>query len=854
MSTVLPLPGAAALVAAWPAAQRLYTLSGDGAIPELLVESFTATEAVSEPFVLHLDVLSLNARLDLPALLRRPVTLHTVLADGSRSARSGLVMEASSRDANGGFAGYRLVVQPFIALLGFCSHSRSWQGKTLPQIVDDVMQPLAGVGAWQWGEVDEHGSTENLAGFLARGPHGGVYPFCVQYRETDLDFVQRLLVYAGMGWRVQQDEGSPSGHRIVFFADSYRWPQNPSSASALGGAGLRFQRSAATEEQDAVQAFGGLRLLQPGTTTTLHWDPRAKRGVAASVPTHLRFAGPELSDRLGWLELYAAGSAEQVTGEPTTWDQAQHRARLLQEGLAAANKTWLLRCTVRSLRPGQWFLLTQSTLDRRHPRPEERQFGVLRVNSLGINNLPRELSEALARTIGAALDDVDCIERGELAWLDSASPGSFTDPASPLAQRRALIADAALRRQAQALGYACRAEAIRRQIPWRPLPPGWEHGEPPFNAAVSLGLQTARVVGPDGSLRPSGANGADELYTDGRGRVKIRFHWQSADGADPRGDNPSSCWVRVAQGWAGPGTGHQFLPRIGQEVLVSFIGDDMALPIVTHSLYNGRGEGGVPRTPGGRPAAVDNAVFALSSDHRAAGQANLASGNSPAWHGAAPGEARPGAPAQNNAAALSGLKSKEFGSVGFSQLVYDDTPNQLRVQYATTQHATQLNLGHLVHQADNHRGSFRGKGLELRSDAYGALRGARGVLIATYVPKAAEPAGDNVAGTALLKQAAQLTDSFSQAARTHETTQLAGSLGSIKPNQSVLSDREAPMKALLTAASGMVDAVDFNQALQDAADRNTQVQDDKLPHSTDPLVTLVGRAGLAVVAGQDIQL
>jgi len=334
----------------------------------------------------------------------------------------------------------------------------------------------------------------------------------------------------------------------------------------------------------------------------------------------------------------------------------------------------------------------------------------------------------------------------------------------------------------------------------------------------------------------------------------VRFHWQSAHYADGRWDNSRTIWVRVAQGWAGPGMGHQFLPRIGTEVLLSFVGGWMELPIVTGSLYNGRGEGGVPRTPGGEPAAVDNAVLALSTDHRATGQANLANGHSPAWHGAAPGEARPGAPAQNNAAALSGLKSKEFGGIGFSQLVYDDTPGQLRTQYATTQHATQLNLGHLVHQADNHRGSYRGTGFELRSDARGALRGARGVVIATYVPKAHEPAGDSVAANALLKQAVQLTETFNQAAKTHQTTQLAGAIGSTGAHKSVLSDQAAPMQALLTAASGMVDELDFNQALADAAGRNTQAGEGKLPHSADPIVTLAGRPGLGVVAGQDLQI
>jgi type VI secretion system secreted protein VgrG len=92
-------------------------------------------------------------------------------------------------------------------------------------------------------------------------------------------------------------------------------------------------------------------------------------------------------------------------------------------------------------------------------------------------------------------------------------------------------------------------------------------------------------------------------------------------------------------------------------------------------------------------------------------------GNSPAWHGAAPGAATEGSEGQANAAALSGVKSKEFGGNGHNQLVLDDTPNQLRTQLHSTQHQTWLQMGHLLHQADNHRGSFRGLGFELEPTA-----------------------------------------------------------------------------------------------------------------------------------------
>ena len=87
-----------------------------------------------------------------------------------------------------------------------------------------------------------------------------------------------------------------------------------------------------------------------------------------------------------------------------------------------------------------------------------------------------------------------------------------------------------------------------------------------------MGAQTAAVVGKAG----------EEIWTDSYGRVKVQFHW------DQKGvkDENSSCWVRVAQGWAGQGWGMMFLPRIGQEVIVSFLEGDPDRPIVTGSVYN----------------------------------------------------------------------------------------------------------------------------------------------------------------------------------------------------------------------------------------------------------------------------
>lgn len=87
------------------------------------------------------------------------------------------------------------------------------------------------------------------------------------------------------------------------------------------------------------------------------------------------------------------------------------------------------------------------------------------------------------------------------------------------------------------------------------------------------GGQTALVVGKSG----------EEIWTDKYGRIKLQFHWDR----EGKKDEKTSCFVRVAQGWAGKSWGSWFLPRIGMEVVVSFLEGDPDRPLVTGCVYNG---------------------------------------------------------------------------------------------------------------------------------------------------------------------------------------------------------------------------------------------------------------------------
>ncbi|MFX0198773.1 MAG: type VI secretion system Vgr family protein, partial [Candidatus Hodarchaeota archaeon] len=109
------------------------------------------------------------------------------------------------------------------------------------------------------------------------------------------------------------------------------------------------------------------------------------------------------------------------------------------------------------------------------------------------------------------------------------------------------------------------------------------------------GVQTAIVVGPKG----------EEIYTDEYGRVKVQFHWDR----EGKGDENSSCWIRVSHAWAGTGWGGIYIPRIGQEIIVDFLEGDLDKPIITGRVYNA--ENTVPyKLPGDKTKST---VKSLSS-------------------------------------------------------------------------------------------------------------------------------------------------------------------------------------------------------------------------------------------------
>jgi type VI secretion system secreted protein VgrG len=190
-------------------------------------------------------------------------------------------------------------------------------------------------------------------------------------------------------------------------------------------------------------------------------------------------------------------------------EQAQRSAELQQQALEARQQRWFASGTVRTLRAGTRFTLSQGPLPELHD-PNHPGFNVLSVKHLGINNLPKPAKDGLAELLGGVPE----LLQGLLHDLQANFPAKSAS--SPIGMGGSSyefnsnsnsnsnsndnghinLDPGALLAQAQALGYANQAELIRADVPWRPLLADAAGARP---HPTAMGTQTALVVGPDGT-------------------------------------------------------------------------------------------------------------------------------------------------------------------------------------------------------------------------------------------------------------------------------------------------------------------------------------------------------------------
>ncbi|MDR3413625.1 MAG: type VI secretion system Vgr family protein [Formivibrio sp.] len=653
-----------AFASAFTQSNRLLTLQigGDGFEPEaLLPHILRGTHSISSLYRYELDCLSSNAYLELKDLLGLPVQVGILDPKGDERIITGVVTSAATLGADGGFSAYRLVIEPALALLTHRRTSRVFQDITVSEIVQVVL--------------DEHIAANPVfaSAFKLETQLSETYParsYCLQYRESDLAFISRLLKEEGIAWRFVFTAGDTPVHTLVLFDDPYNLEQ-----SQLGR--VRFHRADGTESEDGLQRWDSSRQIGASQVSLSSFDYKS--------------VSPNQAKDSGQIDQGTAGEQAQSSledydpqslyyGDP---DDLNRYATLRQKALDRATKTFTATGTVRGLNVGEWFELSN------HPvhdfdAPEQRQFVVTGETLTAQNNLPGDVQNGLA----GLLASVSAMRSSITGNGSGAGNDSSNNPP-----------------------FQSQLTLIRRGIDLTPDYAHSEHAKPKSN-----GVQTAIVVGPAG----------EEIHTDDLGRIKIQFHWQRPDEHPEFGanlDDRSSCWVRVACPSAGAGWGHQFLPRIGQEVLVDFIEGDIDRPLITGVLYNGS------HTP-------------------------------PEFSGVG------SLPANKT---LSGIKSKEYKGSRYNELLFDDSTDQIRTKLSSEHGKTQLNMGYLAHPRTEGKAEPRGEGAELRTDAAATIRAAKGLLLTTDARQQAKGNQlDRAELVGLLKVLESIHKNLSELSNTHQ--------------------------------------------------------------------------------------
>jgi type VI secretion system secreted protein VgrG len=314
---------------------------------------------------------------------------------------------------------------------------------------------------------------------------------------------------------------------------------------------LRDEADLTPGDDNAVTSFAPGAAVRPEAVESRDYDFRRPL-VLLKVTRNEREEGVQVDGQAHSLEVY------EHHGEYETPDINAENARNNLEQLRARATTFRAEGASPRLMPGHLFALRNGS-DR---TVAEGTYVPVRVvhqasNLSVLGSTALDPNEGMVRAVALA------IHQASRGLGDRPQDEGWTD-----VELRELIRRVVSQyRPDQPLPYRCVVECVHHEVPARPPRPA----RTPRHV-----VESATVVGPRG----------EEIYTDKFGRVKVQFHWDR----DNQWDANSSCWVRVAQPWAGAGFGFQFVPRVGMEVLVSFLRGDPDRPVIVGTLYNGTHE------------------------------------------------------------------------------------------------------------------------------------------------------------------------------------------------------------------------------------------------------------------------
>jgi len=471
----------------------------------LLFHTLTGTETLSRPFVLTAELLATDARIDRHALLGKPVTF-TLPTDGLMNALSPRYLNGKitriavrSQELSGTrYAVYQLTVEPDLWPMQRDRNLRIFQSQTVPQIVQTLLKEYA----------------VNVETRLAGNYR--VWEYCVQYQESSLDFISRLMELEGIYYFFRHEADR---HTLVL-CDA---PDQHQAFPGYETIAYHVTPSGGVVTEEGISQWSLAESVTPGIYSTDDYDFRKPNAWMLQARQNPASPVPGSVDVYDW------------PGHFVDHSHGESYARIRQEVWQAEHHSVSGSGTATGIAPGFTFSIINA--------PHFSDNGEYLVTSATYD---------FAENSYASGDTGDSRHNIHFTVL----PSSVTYRTPP-------------------------------ETPW----------------PKTHGPQTAKVVGPKG----------ESIWTDRYGRVKVKFHWDRL----AKGDDTSSCWVRVSSAWAGQGFGGVQIPRVNDEVVVDFINGDPDRPLIIGRVYN---EASMP--PWALPAAATQMGFLSRSKDGTADTAN----------------------------------------------------------------------------------------------------------------------------------------------------------------------------------------------------------------------------------------
>jgi type VI secretion system secreted protein VgrG len=536
------------------------------------VVRFRGTTALCQLYKFDIELATEESGITLESIVGKPAALSINTDTGERWFH-GIIAQFEMTGETYGLTYYRAELVPLVWLLTQRYASRIFQNKNTKEIITDILT-RAGIPSdrFDLGKLKHKYEPRE---------------YCVQYRETDYNFITRLMEEEGIWWYFEQKQ---DGHVLTLADDPGAY------APIEGEAALPYRPpSGMPVETEHVFRFGITHSVRPGTVSFNEWDFENP-----GKPMDSYHSVVEPDEALAY-EDYPGKYKQEERGRDLAYRRLQEFQIGRVIGLGRSNSKRLAPAKIFELieHPSESmnakYVVTSVSFQGKQAVPrtstadatrtgvlEPRLFESILQARQNDNPVIRELAEGLLQIASRFRAGDGTIKRALNQWVYHAGQVSrdlstagvaggenaldwlmVSNLIQDVAQSSVLDFDAPI--------YECRFECI---------PAGAYYCPPRVTPwPVLRGPQTAVVVGPEN----------EEIHTDKYGRVKVQFHWDregNEGGKAKLYGSDSSCWIRVSHGWAGGNYGVFFLPRVGQEVIVDFLEGDPDRPIIVGSVCN----------------------------------------------------------------------------------------------------------------------------------------------------------------------------------------------------------------------------------------------------------------------------